>query len=293
MENRIMSASEATDQNHPLFDRTSLYRLAVEETTFRADNGEQSLRDYFQARRRRELHRQWAQDVPDQPQDWGFGPAVDLMIHEHFKLKLNIIQINLEQFVLPQSGARSADQTPALLVFRFDLGLEDHAPTLFRAASKAEQPFTGCGEEGGGYREIGAFAVIIDQDHGQGLPDGHLVLSILVTQTAIEMLRPLVVDEGETLAPMARGETVGDAEAIRTITRALSATRLTARRPRLRALRLCNQLALCPALQGIVREGAFAMDIELDADCPSLEDGTYLVLCIGPRAEIIPAQERL
>jgi hypothetical protein len=275
---------------HPLFDPASPFRRAMAQSTFRADNGERSIRDFFEDRRRVGVHQDWGREVPDEPQDWGLGPAADRMIHKYL---LGATVPERSHVVSPQAIPHAGDaarRTPALLAYRFDLGLE-WPPMVIGASSRAGPPFTGCGEEDGGGRDISAFYVHIDREHVPELPDGHLALLLVMTHSALDILGPLVLSEAEPPMRLAPEGVAGEDEAIRIITRSLSVAMLTAARPRLRAARVSHQLALCPALQAIIREGSIERRIRLSRESPPLEDGTFVVLCVGPRAGTAPGAE--
>jgi hypothetical protein len=283
-----MSTAESAHNVHPLFDPTSLYRQAMEESTFRIDNGEQSIRNFFGDRRRRELHRQWGLGEIDEgePQDWSFGPAGNRMVHDH----LLASSVGEPVAVPSPIGGPPRERTPALLVYRFDLGPASQDPAPLRTSSEESQPFTGCGREDGGGRSIIEFRVNINRDNVPGLPDGHIAMLMLITPAAANMLRLRVMD---LRGFSRRGDLprISEAEAITWITRALDREMLTARRPPLRALRVSNQLALCPALQGIIRDGTFKSKIDLGGEGPPLEEWTFAVLCVGQKVERLPEEE--
>ena len=79
-----MSPKSRRQTVHPLFDESSFYRLATRESVF-SDGGVQSIKDFFAALARQDLHEEWQRRIPPEPQRWGFVGVSDKDIHEFLR----------------------------------------------------------------------------------------------------------------------------------------------------------------------------------------------------------------
>jgi hypothetical protein len=257
---------------HPLFDNRSFFRLATNESVWR-DGGQQSVRDHFQMRRRQLLREVWADEIPQQPQEWGFGQPADQEIHELLSRDA------LATFASPHPlwGGAAATQeevtgqeemayTPALVLLVLDREGAAGKPDLRRQPTDL---FTGIGATPG--RTADAFSV-----HVRDLPARRACLLFLVTFDLVSSLaRELATSE-----PRKEGDVLA---ILRTaLDRHTLASQQASAEARRRAYRTSMLLARTPALQGeTTEEGALQLTVDLGRPCPVLDLGTWVALLVS------------
>jgi hypothetical protein len=272
---------QSNEAVHPLFHRASLYRLAVSESTFAEDNGEQSVRDFFQARRRSRLYAEWGPwelRRPQKVQKWGLGGPVDERIHQFLESQFAPTEEAVRGSRIPTHAAGEDEPSPALLIYRFDLHSDAVAPQLIRPAPRAQPPFPGCGQAAASTPLPNFWLRVKD------LPDGHVCLALILNRGAVRLLKTLVeTPEADLPQRIVPAELADEADAIAVITAALRSENLTGGSPNGRALRISTQLAVTPALQGMTSQAPFLFEVDLEEECPPLGDWTWVVLCVGPK----------
>jgi len=289
---------------HPIFDRTGFYRLATEDLVWSDDAGRQTIRDFFQSRRRHGLRESWKTEVPEQPQDWGLGPPVNVAIHEFLKAKSERVrrqQPERESLDVAAAPGASGEEElePALLILRLEHGdldlTEDRAPRPTRSPWFL---FTGVGEKPGS-RSSPTFEVNIPL---LALTERHRCLLLILTCEIIERLAailrpaPLIRVEGGAsrnrppFTALSRVPIQSEDHAIEVILQAFRRETLSNQtadsETRERPFRVSTLLALEPGLTGLTDdENRFRAMVDLGQECPGLDCGTWVVLCVGPGEE--------
>lgn len=257
---------------HPLFDETSLYRLATRDSVW-ADGGEESIRSFFVARARADLRREWTERAPAK-QNWNFGEPLNSEIHELLKKNQRPRDYTLRIRGFVQAPpARPKEPAPALLTFR-----ADDRPVPRQGL------FTGVGEVAPG-KKISEFQVDIDD-----LGDADLGIVMIFTRDMVERLAAILSKTvgSEDVATEASAEQSQEDVALDVLGKALSAetlapTEASAEQSQ-KAFRVSTLLALAPTLVGEIRDGRFQAHVDLGQECPALEPWTWLVGCFGREA---------
>jgi hypothetical protein len=293
---------------HPLFDPAGFYRLGTERLVWSEDQGASTIRDFFHARRRQELHEDWVATVPSKPQDWGISPPADQAIHELLKARNEQSQAEAAAAAGAAVRTRGAvrviaarsDPTPALLVYGLEgaHGQSGQAPVL-EPQRRPDSLFTGVdflnerGETRWGHR-ISHFEINVPLAR---LAEEHRCLTLILTRDLLERLGGLLErsetapDEPEPAIPqpLPRAPRVtlrDESEAVEVIGQALHSDTLAPDEgdpvSLRRAFRLATLLTLAPALTGVTSKKRFQARVELGGECPGLDYWTWVVLCVGP-----------
>jgi len=115
---------------HPIFDPNGLYRLASRESVWE-DGGVESVRRFFHARTRRNLREVWLHEVPSEPQDWGFDPKLNQLIHEHLVRQSQAAKESAAPAaVVHAAGHPELLPTPALVIANLGTISEHTGPAL-------------------------------------------------------------------------------------------------------------------------------------------------------------------
>ncbi|MGE3820532.1 MAG: hypothetical protein AB7I30_14055 [Isosphaeraceae bacterium] len=278
---------DATRAIHPLFRGGGLYRHAADESLFATDDGERSVREFFEARGRARLRAAWgvdADELPAEPQEWGLGRPVDEAIHSYLRGQAAPIEPGRVRrpVTVGHAAAANGEPTPALLTYRMDRDGDAADPVVSRASGPAA-PFTGCGLPPGE-----TYWSRFEAQIG-GLPDDHACLLLVFTREVVGMLRSLLDASDASPISVEPAEVPSEEVAIRTITRSLQAATLDDPQPRWRALRVSTQLALVPTFQRVTAGGHFLAEVSLKPKAPPLDHWTWLALCVGPRVDVLEA----
>ena len=259
----------ASEPIHPLFDPRSFYRLASRHSTWE-DGGDTSVRSYFVARAREELHRRWLEDTPGEVQPWGHGDELDGALHS-FLLRSRKESLQrrgvgaAREREMPWVGEPPGEAAPALLVFGMSQAGEAPVP------QRSPHLFTGAGQ--GPRDAIATFRLDVSN-----LTAGRRVVAIIIDFDLLGRLALL----------LRWGEPRDEPSAIRLIQTTLLAETLSGQQDdeacRL-AFRISTTLARAPALEGLTdRAGQFTAQVELGRGCPGLDCWTWLIVYVGPPA---------
>jgi hypothetical protein len=257
---------------HPLFDKRGFYRLATEESVW-SDGGKQSVRDYFQTRRRLLLREGWAEEIPQQPQEWAYGHPSDQEIHDLLRRDalatfasphpLRAAPVATQEEV---TGREEMAYTPALVLLVLGREGEVGKPNLRRQPSDL---FTGVGTTPS--RMSDAFSVRV-----RDLPGRRQCLLLLVSLDLVNSLA------GHLAMSRARNEE----DVLAVLHTALDRHTLTSQQSstvaRRRSYHISMLLARTPALEGETTEdGVLVLTVDLERPCPELDLGTWVVLLVS------------
>lgn len=265
---------------HPLFDDASFYRLATGVRHWE-DGGKQSVRDFFHALSIEQLKAEWQTEVPAEPQDWGLG---ELNAEAHEYLSGAPLPSNKSRKTgggirvrgIPRNRVHAGeDLTPALIVAEFDAA---GTVSLGTPCREPESLFTGIGNTA--RAELHNEFVINVGD----LPPQRDVLVFLLTTQILSRLRELL-SMGSREAP------VDDEAAAGVLQKVLRSRVLNGDEddsageqadPQL-AYRVSCALAGAPVFTaGADDDGRVSIEIRLDKPSPTLELGTWVLVCISP-----------
>ncbi len=106
---------------HPFFCSGSPYRLRMQSGVW-ADGGAESVREFFDRMRRRELHAEWVFGLPNKPQDWveakdEDGVKVNQAIHDYLTAQAKTVPQELKR--VPVRAAPPGYQP---MCYKYDLG---------------------------------------------------------------------------------------------------------------------------------------------------------------------------
>ena len=252
---------------HALFDPYSRYRQATEVSIWE-DGGQTSVVQFFRERMRQQLRKDWAFEVPSEPQDFGYSPETNNALYESMKRRAEAVGATRQQRTPQREMAAPKMSSPALLVFDFADPESVSEPEQHRFPDLGAETFTGFNPKP--VREADHFEVDLWLE-----PYRHTVLLLL----SPVRLRHL----SEAL----RTEVINQQYAIAMIQQALSQESLsnTTRQQRQQSLasRLCDVLRLVPTLEGISnREGNLKLAVDLGCSCPVTDPDSWLVACQGP-----------
>jgi hypothetical protein len=253
---------------HPFFSPASPYRLCT-QTSVWADGGKQSVRDFFERRRRRDLHLKWVSG--ESGQDWMGGDD------EGSRRANEAINAFLaSQAGPPPKGSKERRAVPVgakgprPVLLKFDLGGD--APVLL--GEPLDTPgslFTGIGQEN-------PLASTQFRVEVPGLPPRRHVLVLLLEEKALRTLAGLV-------GVAASGK--WQAAPLDVLSRALSPADLSVRPgdgPDRPARRLQRAWASLPGLERRTDEnGWFVEKVNLPRPA-QLDSHTWVLLCLGPTA---------
>lgn len=259
----------ASEPAHPLFDPRSFYRIASRHSTW-DDGGRASIRSYFVARAREELHRRWLEETPRDVQPWGHGDEFDGAMHRFLLLsREQLLQRRgvaaAREPAAPRVGEAAGEAAPALLVFGMlregETPVPQRSPHLFTGAGQRPQA------------AISEFRVDVSN-----LAAERRVIAIIIDFDLLGRLALLVRWAKPRDEP----------SAIRLIQTTLDAETLSGGQGdeacRL-AFRVSTTLARAPALEGVSdRAGQFTAHVELERGCPGLDYWTWLIVYVGPPA---------
>jgi len=289
---------------HPLFDLSSAYRLASQESVW-FDHGERSIKRYFLALHRQMLREGWGStSPPEKPQDWRFSPPVNALLHEYLRRSCEDAQRaadhDEEGRRVAEESARIAEEAsagiqagadekfaraPALLIFDLSQPGKPTAPSPYRP-EPGEPPsqwlgsFTGIGEHSRALRPK-SDVFKIDVPHQK---DGRWCLALLLPLRLVRELATLLGtnsawDDHDEPSAVDTICDVFDPERLARPGEDASVERFEA------ACRLGSLMALAAGWEQVVTRGRFGVEVPLGGPCPAIPSGTLVAFCKGPRVE--------
>ncbi|MFO7906215.1 MAG: tetratricopeptide repeat protein [Planctomycetota bacterium] len=250
---------------HPLFDEASLYRLAIQDS-LSLDGGRASIASFLQTLRGATLDEQWLDEVPSEPQDWGYADAVNRMIHQ-WRLKAGKSAQGTEKRQTVPGGV-GGGLCPSLIV-----GHVEESQAIFWGKP---QPFRSPSEDRASDAPPNAFEIIVGD-----LPRERWCLVLIVTQHLLGQLSNAMALDGPARQDSSsewRQRVLLNALSVKTMS-----PRQDTREKMDRAFRVSTTLALAPTLEGMTdSRGQLDMLVELPWPCPPLRPDTCVVVCVSP-----------
>jgi hypothetical protein len=269
---------------HPLFEPSSYYRLASQESVW-FDHGVQSIKDFFLGLYQDRLE-EGGWDHGEETPDYGYSDEVNAAIHAH-RLSERRRAEQAQRAAGPRRskavrGAYHPEAPPDPALLRLDLRQRgrpappaaEHNPTQFTGANPDHR-----------YMDSPRFTVDV-----KGLPARcqcavllfHLTLVRKLAEHLPEALRPGPWKDSEAQP------------AINTIAATLAPDVLepgleARREERQRACRLANLLALAPVLAAQTDEaGRLSATVAFDGNraCPPVPPGCWVACCVGPTLHV-------
>ncbi len=281
-------------QVHPLFDPRGLYRLATKAKVWRADDaGRQTIRDFFETRRVESLREEWMHGVPESAQDWGLGAPFDAEVHEFLKARAKRARARgspREHAVMRDGSQREMDAlAPALTVLRLD---KHAAPSDLKALRSPENLFSGAAAPA--THKGSKFEINVQVED---LTQPHQYVVMILTRVLLEHVgQPFVPgfdrDASRRSAPSNPADRVTiatDQHALDVIQKAFAADVLSgaAGDHSDLAFRISMMLAQAPAITGSSEAGGWITPtVELPRECPGLDFGTWIAVCVGPEQSL-------
>jgi len=260
---------------HPFFCSSSPYRLRTQGGMW-ADGGEETVRQFFERMRRRELRSQWQYARPEQPQDWlnekdEAAVKANQAIHDY--LTAEDATVPQERVYEPARGGPAGYQP---LCFTYELSGNQAQQIGAPRAGPPNSLFPGLGQPV--LPAATRFPVAIPSDHS-----GAHCLALFLDESMLLRL-------GELLE--LRKEEVTRAKAADVLLKALdpAVLRIDPERPaqaREKARRLQRAWSCLPGLVGATGEdGFFRVKLELArAKQIELSDWVGVVFCVEPKTE--------
>jgi hypothetical protein len=264
---------------HPFFCSGSPYRLRMQSGVW-ADGGAESVREFFDRMRRRELHAEWVFGRPNKPQDWVEAKDEDSVkvnqaIHDYLTAQATTVPHKYES-VHGKGDAKGAPPCHQPMCFKYDLRSNSARPIGSPGSDPPNSLLPGLG------RPVLPPTSLFPVEIPSGHRNAHCLALFLDESMLFRFGEILGLEKKEVTREKANGVLLKALDPA-----ALHIDPQGPSQPRERARRLQRAWTCLPGLVGATGEdGYFRPKVELALTKQvDLSDWVGVVFCIGPEVQ--------